>query len=201
MKKKLAHNNKKLSLLDENTEALTNSSDEDLQEYADKLLSPVDLCDDDGNDVRVRNHNNSVAMLRRDSSFDTSFIFNEDDGFSSNIDELIISSTNSDIANALDLQLSESEADGNNDDNNDEGIDLLTFCNNDRKSKKRKISQGNSRNKTAMLFGMFFMCAFFGTYISSVVPSSNRSLIQLPVSASAGLDAMQTSSLVGSEKK
>jgi hypothetical protein len=198
--KKLADSNQKLSLLDENTEALTNSSDEDLQEYADKLLSPVDLCDDDGNDVRVHNHNNSVAMLRRDSSFDTSFIFNEDDDFSSNIDELIISSTNSDLANALDLQLSESEADGNNDDNNDEGIDLLTFCDNDRKSKKRKIIQGNSRNKAAMLFGMFFMCAFFGSYISSVVPSSKRSLIQLPVSASAGLDATQTLSLFGRGK-
>jgi len=44
------------------------------------------------------------------------------------------------------------------------------------------------------------MCAFFGTYFSSVVPSSKRSLIQLPVSASAGLDATQTLSLVGREK-
>merc|ERR1712178_464387 len=116
-----AGKNKNASLLDDNTEALTNSSDEDLQMYADKLLSPVNLCDD------------------------------EDDG-------------------------------------SDDEDDLPIFnCNSNKKSKKRKRSHNKN---TAMLFGMFFMLAFFGSYIGGVVPSS-KTLIQLPSSTSS----MSTTSL------
>merc|ERR1711871_1307433 len=89
--------NKNASLLDDNTEALTNSSDEDLQMYADKLLSPVNLCEDDdvsandhtmGND-NIVNNSNSLSTLQRESAFDTSFIFNDVDGLDTNIDEFM----------------------------------------------------------------------------------------------------------------
>merc|ERR1711881_617690 len=60
-------------------------------------------------------------------------------------------------------------------------------CNSNKKSKKRKRSHNKN---TAMLFGMFFMLAFFGSYIGGVVPSS-KTLIQLPSSASS----MSTTSL------
>lgn len=66
--------------------------------------------------------------------------------------------------------------------------DLPIFnCNSNKKSKKRKRSHNKN---TAMLFGMFFMLAFFGSYIGGVVPSS-KTLIQLPSSTSS----MSTTSL------
>merc|ERR1711959_120754 len=175
-----AGKNKNASLLDDNTEALTNSSDEDLQMYADKLLSPVNLCDDDdvsandhtmGNDNIVNNSNN-LSTLQRESAFDTSFIFNDVDGLDTNIDELMNSPTNADIADAFGITLSDVEDDGSDDED-----DLPIFnC--------------NSNKNSAMLFGMFFMLAFFGSYIGGVVPSS-KTLIQLPSSTSS----MSTTSL------
>ena len=186
-----AGKNKNASLLDDNTEALTNSSDEDLQMYADKLLSPVNLCDDDdvsandhtmGNDNIVNNSNN-LSTLQRESAFDTSFIFNDVDGLDTNIDELMNSPTNADIADAFGITLSDVEDDGSDDED-----DLPIFnCNSNKKSKKRKRSHNKN---TAMLFGMFFMLAFFGSYIGGVVPSS-KTLIQLPSSTSS----MSTTSL------
>merc|ERR1711998_135231 len=186
-----AGKNKNASLLDDNTEALTNSSDEDLQMYADKLLSPVNLCDDDdvsandhtmGNDNIVNNSNN-LSTLQRESAFDTSFIFNDVDGLDTNIDESMNSPTNADIADAFGITLSDVEDDGSDDED-----DLPIFnCNSNKKSKKRKRSHNKN---TAMLFGMFFMLAFFGSYIGGVVPSS-KTLIQLPSSTSS----MSTTSL------
>ena len=55
----------KLELMDENADALTNSSDEDLQLYAMLFLNPVVLGDGQTDGLR----------LERKPSFDTSFLF------------------------------------------------------------------------------------------------------------------------------
>ena len=170
---------RKSSLLDENTDALTNSSDEELQKYADILLNPVNLCDDDEENVAADNVDRPIL--------DTSFIFNNDDGFDNKFDDLMNSPNNTDIAHAFDLQLS----DDDDDDNDDTSLSLfyLNDSNNNKASKKRKRSHNKS---TAMLFGMFFMCAFFGSYIGGVVPSS-KTLIQLPSATSVGVSSSPSS--------
>merc|ERR1711871_1687533 len=164
--KKLVANTRKSSLMDENIDALTNSSDEDLRKYADTLLSPVNLCDGDEEDVAA----NTIDK----APFDTSFIFSDDDALDSKFDDLMHSPNNTDVAHEFDLRLSD------DDDDNNEDTSLMMFrCNNDdsdRASKKRKRAPNKG---TALLFGMFFMCAFFGSYIGSILPSS-KILIHLP---------------------
>jgi len=171
---------RKSSLLDENTDALTNSSDEELQKYADTLLNPVNLCDD-------YDEENVVADNVDKAPFDTSFIFNDDHGFENKFDDLMNSPNSPDIAHAFDLRLSDDDDDDNDD------TSLSMFCcndiNNNKTSKKRKRSHNKT---TAMLFGMFFMCAFFGSYIGGVVPSS-KTLIQLPSATSVGASSSPSS--------
>ena len=68
------------------------------------------------------------------------------------------SPTNADIADAFGITLSDV-----GDDDSDDEDDLPIFnCSSNKKSKKRKRSHNKN---TAMLFGMFFMLAFFGSYI------------------------------------
>lgn len=170
--KKFVADTRRASLLDESTDALINSSDEDMQKYADTLLSPVNLCDDDEEDATTDNIDKAP--------FDTSFIFNDNDGFDNKFDDLMNSPNNIDIANAFDLQLSDDE-DGTED------TSLSMFCCNDNGDNKTSKKRKRSHNKaTAMLFGMFFMCAFFGSYIGGVMPSS-KTVIHLPSAANGGV--------------
>merc|ERR1712167_90952 len=111
--------------------------------------------EDGGIDMNSNINSNNISALQRESSFDTSFILNDDAGFNTNVDELMSPSNNSEISHVFDLHLSDNEY------GNDEDDDLSIFyCNNNTKKRKRSYT-----NKTAMLFGMFVMCAFFGSYM------------------------------------
>ena len=145
----------KLELMDENADALTNSSDEDLQLYADALLNPVVLGDGQTDGLR----------LERKPSFDTSFLFDNDvDSFRDEFDnELIDCCSTASIVNALDVQLTDTQE------------DLTRQQDGNKSRKKRKHNNGTA----AMLFGMFFACAFFGSYIGGVVPHSGA-LVGIP---------------------
>jgi len=145
----------KFELMDENAEALGNSSYEDLQMYADVLLNPVAL--DDGQSNEIKDAQTEALRLERKPSFDTSFLFDNDvDSFRDEFDnELIDCCNTASIVSALDVDLTNAQE------------DVPQQQDGEKPRKKRKRNNG----APAMLFGIFFACAFFGSYIG-VVPHS-----------------------------
>merc|ERR1719240_1540708 len=142
----------KVELMDENADALTNSSDEDLQLYADALLDPVVLVE--GQSDGMKHAHTDALRLERKPSFDTSFLFDN---------ELLDCCDTASMVNALDVQLT------------DDQDDITRQQDGEKSRKKRKRNNGTA----AMLFGMFFACAFFGSYIGGVVPHSGA-LVGIP---------------------
>ena len=158
----------KVELMDENADALTNSSDEDLQLYADALLDPVVLVE--GQSDGMKHAHTDALRLERKPSFDTSFLFDNDvDRFGDEFDnELLDCCDTASMVNALDVQLT------------DDQDDITRQQDGEKSRKKRKRNNGTA----AMLFGMFFACAFFGSYIGGVVPHSGA-LVGIPSAITA----------------